>query len=183
MKKKTLIAIIVVVSLLVLFVLFCRFGLKIGNWQYDSYNEFSKNSYSRFSIVIPDGATDQRFFYRNILLSRYSICAFTLDKDSYDAYMDELVKEYRLEGDAEDELFNKYSYPKWYKMKVRDAANIDYELDRFPTHLLFEKVIDDDINDYDIIVYDPVGTGTFECGIVAKPDTGRVVVYSKGNVR
>ena len=148
MKKKTLIAIIVVASLLVLFVLFCRFGLKIGNWQFDSYKEFSKYSHSRFQIGIPDGATDQKFFYRNILIGRYSIYAFTLEKESYDAFIDSLVTEYRLEGDPNDESSKEYGYPKWYKMKVRDAANIEYELDRFPTHLLFEKVIDDDINDF-----------------------------------
>ena len=68
-------------------------------------------------------------------------------------------------------------------MKVSDAANIDYELNRFPVHLPFDKVIDDNINDYVIIVYSPVGTGTSGCGIIANPDTGRIVVYSEGHIR
>ena len=46
-------------------------------------------------------------------------------------------------------------------MKVKDANNPNYGLDDFPIHLKFGKVINDDIRDYGIIIYEPVGTGFF----------------------
>ena len=42
------------------------------------------------------------------------------------------------------------------------------------------KVIDDDINDYDIIVYSPMGSGSRSHGMVVKSDTRRVVVFNYG---
>ena len=68
-------------------------------------------------------------------------------------------------------------------MKVQDACSTEYELDDFPIHLAYDKVIDDDINDYDIILYNPVGTGSVGYGLVANPDTGRIVVFNVGNIR
>lgn len=182
LRKKILIPVIVLVSLAGL-VLFGRFGFKIGNWQYDSFDEFRKNAHIKLAVDIPEGATDKKFFYRNNLIGRYSIYAFTLDQEAYGTFIDSLVEEYKLEGDPADESNNRYGYPRWYLMKVRDAKDPDYTLDDFPVDFHFEKVINDDIRDYDIIIYSPVGTGTSGFGIVANPDTGRIVVYSEGHIR
>lgn len=183
MRKKIIKTAIILVLLPVVLYFTGRYWFKLGDWQYDTYEEFNEKSYNGFELDIPEGATDQKFFYRNAGLGKYSVYAFTLEKDSYDRFIGTLVEKYKLEGDPSSELNNKYGYPAWYMMKVKDATDLEYELDEFPVNLHFENVIDDDIRDYDIIVYSPMGTGTSGRAITANPDTGRIVVYSQGNIR
>ena len=183
MRKKIIKTAIILVLLPVVLYFTGRYWFKLGGWQYDTYEEFNEKSYNGFKLDIPEGATDQKFFYRNAGFGRYSVYAFTLEKDSYDRFIGTLVEKYKLEGDPSSELNNKYGYPAWYMMKVKDATDLEYELDEFPVNLHFENVIDDDIRDYDIIVYSPMGTGTSGRAITANPDTGRIVVYSQGNIR
>lgn len=120
MNKKILIPVIIVLAVIGI-VLFGRFGMKLGEWEYDSYEEF------------------------------------------------------RSKGED--------YYPKWFLMKVGDAHDPDYSLDDFPVHLAFDKVGAGDIRDYVIIQYSPVGTGTSGHGLVANPDTGRIVIYREGHIR
>ena len=181
MNKKILIPLIIIV-ILACFILLFRFGFKVGDWQYDSFSEFEKDAYIRIKADIPAGAVNQKFFYSNYLIGRRSIYAFTLDKESYDEFIGSLVKRYELEGNPSDES-NNNSYSEWYLKKVSEAVNPQDPIYSFPTTLKFDKVIDDDINDYSIILFDSVGTGTSGGGIVANPNTGRIVVFNIGNVR
>ena len=182
MRKKPNIIVIILLSIVGIF-LFGRFGLKIGNWEYDNFAEFKRNAYTRFVVDIPEGATDQKFFCRNTLFGEYSIYAFTPDKASYDKIINQYVREYNLTANPADDS-NKYnSYASYYRMKVRDAHDPHNEPFDFPVDFHFEKVIKDDIRNYDIILYSPVGTGTSGYGLVVNPNTRRMVVYSEGNIR
>ena len=129
----------------------------------------------RFPVNIPENAKDQRFYYKNAGIGRFFICAFTLDKHEYNEFINPLIQEYKSKGED--------YYPKWFLMKVRDAHDPDYSLDDFPVHLAFDKVINDNIKDYEIIQYSPVGTGTSGFGLVANPATGRIVMYREGHIR
>ena len=168
MKKKVLIPVVGILCFVGL-ILFGRFVLKIGSRQYDSYEAFCEEAFLRFSVDIPKEAEDCRFFYQNMGIGKRSLYAFSLNEKAYRELIEGLIA--------------KYGSSQWYLMKVRDACNLEYELDNFPIHLAYDKVIDDDISDYDIILYDPVGTGTVGYGLVANPDTGRMVVFNMGNIR
>lgn len=174
MNKKILIPVIIVLAVIGI-VLFGRFGIKLGEWEYDSYEEFSKNFSVRFPVDIPENAKYQRFYCKNTGLGSFYICAFTLEKDDYNKLINPLIAEYRSKGED--------YYPKWFLMKVGDAHYPDYSLYDFPVHLAFDKVGAGDIRNYVIIQYSPVGTGTSGHGLVANPDTGRIVIYREGHIR
>ena len=181
MNKKILIPAIAAATV-ILIVLFGRFVLKIGTWKYDSFYELNSAHPVKIKVSIPAGATDHKALYKGTGIGYSSFYAFTLSQDEYQKFVKDIYKEYDI-GDDPDGSNPGHGYAKWYLMKVRDAANIGDELDRFPVYLPFDKVIDDDINDYDIIVYSPVDTGTSGCGIVGNPNTGRIVVYGEGHIR
>lgn len=181
MSKKIKIPLIIILAIAGLFLL-GRFGLKLGSRQYDSYEKFRENAYLRFSVDIPAGASDQRFFTNNIGIGKYSLYAFTLDKEEYDKLISSLVAKYDLECDPEDDNA-KYGSARFYMKKVSEVQNPDSYGDSFPINLKFDKVIDDDINSYDVIYFYPMYTGSSTCGLVANPDTGRIVVMNKGNIK
>ncbi|MBP5361867.1 MAG: hypothetical protein J6Y71_02395 [Ruminococcus sp.] len=177
-RRKTRLAKILSVATLLVsgIVLLGIFAIMMAHRQYDSFEEFRKKAYISFYVDVPENAEDIRYYSYDIVLGKYSIYAFTPDDQEYSKLLKEMTEKYDLEGKTED----KTGYRKWYLMKVRDANDPQYILDDFPTHLPFDKVIDDDINDYDIIVYSPMGSGSRSHGMVVKPDTRRVVVFNYG---
>ena len=181
--KKVLKVSLISIAGLVAIILFGRFVLKLGSWQYDSFEAFKKDAFLRFVVDIPEGATDQTFFYENIGVGKNSLYAFTLDDEAYEDFISDLEAEYDLKNVNGDENAQKYGYPKWYGMKVKDAHDDEYILDDFPIYLDFDKVTDGDVSEYEIIVYSPVGTGSVGYGVIADPATGRVVVFNKGNIK
>ncbi len=183
MKKKRAFIPTIIILCFAVAILFGRIVLKIGSWQYDSYDAFSEDAFIRFSVDIPKDAEDCRYFYQNLGIGKRSLYAFSLNENDYRKLVEELAAEYNLKKEPSDEKEAAYGYSKWYLMKVQDACSTEYELDDFPIHLAYDKVIDDDINDYDIILYNPVGTGSVGYGLVANPDTGRIVVFNAGNIR
>ena len=182
LQKKTLIIISFVVFLIAVIAFYARFGLKVGIWKYDSFAQLNSAHPVRIRVDIPAGATDQRALYKGTGIGYSSFYAFTLNDNQYQQFIKDMYDEYDI-GFNPGGSNPGHGYAEWYLMNVGDAANIDYELNRFPVHLPFDKVIDDNINDYVIIVYSPVDTGTSGWGIIANPDTGRIVVYSEGHIR
>jgi len=182
MRKKTLIILIVVVFIIAVIALYARFGLKVGTWKYDSFEELNSAHPVKIHVDIPVGATDQRAVYKGTGIGYSSIYSFTLNENQYQQFIKDMYDEFDIGFDP-DGAHPGHGYAEWYMMNIVDAANIDNELDRFPVYLPFDEVIDENINDYVIIVYSPVGSGTIGCGIIANPDTGRIVVYSEGHIR
>lgn len=179
MKKKNLIPIIIIAVILLVFV-YCKFGLKIGSRHFDTYEEYTANAPVRGErIGLPEGAEDAEFFYKNSGIGYSSMYAFTLKGNNYQQFINGLVREHNLDVDEAAS----HGYSRWYGMTVAESLTIDYELDRFPVNLPFDEVIHDDIKNYEIILYSPMGTGTSGSGIVANPNTGRIVVYCQGSIR
>lgn len=170
--------------LLILFaffaVVFCfgRFVLGFGGFSYDSFDEMASGTNFYYYVDPPESAYDCKFYKNNIAISKYCIYAFSLPEEDYDALIDDLIKEYHLEEEETEENIGTQEYRKWYLTKVRDAKNPDYELDDFPFSLEFDKVIDDDIKDYDIILNKPQGCGSSSSGLVVNPSEHRIVCFN-----
>ena len=172
-KKIPLIIILVAAGLFLL----GRFGLKLGSWEFDSYEKFRKTAYVRFSVDIPEGAADQKFFCNNSGVRRYSLYAFTLDKDGYDKLIRSMVEKYHVESNPES------AYAQYYLKKAGEVYNPNSVADSFPINLRYDKVINDDISSYTIILYSPMHSGSSCSAMVANPVTGRIVVMNRGNIR
>lgn len=181
MKKKHLIPLIIILSLAAV-VLLGRFGLKLGTWEYDTFEEFKANAYLRFTVDIPAGATDQKFYYKNIGIGKRSLYAFTLDETGYNKLIQSMVVKYNLKCDPEDDNA-KYGYALYYMKKVSDVQNPDDPVNDFTLNLDYGKVTYGDISNYDIIVYSPMYSGTNSYGMIADPVTRRIVVFNIGNIR
>lgn len=131
---------------------------------------------------IPKQGKDIKYMFSHGGLRRVDMYAFTLDGVGYQEFVNECMEVYSVDPNKKDE--NKpYGYDYWYNMKVGDINKELYKLDEFPKYLKFKEVIDDDIGEYKVIVYDPKGSFTTGFGIVGNPKTGRVVCYSEGTLR
>ena len=181
MSKKIWIPLIIILVIAGLF-LIGRFGFKLGSRQYDSYEKFREEAYLKLTVDIPAGASDQRFFTNNLGLGTYSLYAFTLDKEEYDKFISSLVAKYDLKSNPEDDNARN-EFAQFYLKKAGEVLDSDSYADSFPTNLRYEKVIDDDINSYDVILFYPQYSGSFTYGLFANPVTGRIVVMNKGSIR
>ena len=101
MNKKIAIPLIIVLALAGTF-LFGRFVLRLGGWEYDSYEDFKKNAYLKLTVDIPAGATDQKFYYKNVGLGERSLYAFTLNNTDYNKFIRSMEAEHNLICDPED---------------------------------------------------------------------------------
>lgn len=187
MLKKIFTALLIVVLVIALVIggifLFGRYALGIRERNYDTYEDFKEEAMIKIFVDIPQNASDCKFYSNNIYIGKTSIYAFTLDENDYEEFLDGIIEEYQLEEEETEENVGTKSYRQWYLTKVKDANDPNYTLDNFPTYLKFEKVIDDDINDYDIILYSPQGPGSSSCGLVVNPESRRVVVYGNATAK
>lgn len=126
---------------------------------------------------IPNELNEFRSVNKNGLFMKYYMYSFVLNEESYNAYKEAVLREYSVDISNEEQLA--YGYAHWYGMKVSDVNkdNPDYILDEFPFGLPFEKIIEDDINDYSIILFSPVGTGTRQFGVLCNDAEHRIVCY------
>lgn len=181
MNKKIAIPLIIVLALAGTF-LFGRFVLRLGGWEYDSYEDFKKNAYLKLTVDIPAGATDQKFYYKNVGLGERSLYAFTLNSTDYNKFIRSMEIEHNLICDPED--YAKYGcYAEYYMKKVKDIQYPDDPIDSFPMNLDYDKVVSGDISNYDVIIYSPMYSGSTSWGMIANPGTGRIVVFSIGNIK
>lgn len=145
--------------------------------------EFEKQCKNFLAYDIPNELDEFCFAYKNGLLMKCRLYSFVLDEESYIAYKEGVLKEYSV--DILDEEQSAYGYAHWYGMKVSDVNkdNPDYTLDEFPFGLPFERIIEDDINDYSILLYSPCGTGTRQFGVLCNDTEHRIVCYYAGQIR
>ena len=176
MDKQIRIPLIIILALAGTF-LFGRFVLKLGGWEYDSYEDFKKNAYLKLTVDIPAGATDQKFYYKNVGLGERSLYAFTLNRDDYNKVIRSMAAEYHLDSNANT------GYAEYYMKKVKDIQYPDDPVDSFPMDLDYDKVLSGDISNYDVIIYSPMYSGSSSCGMIANPGTGRIVVFNIGNIK
>lgn len=178
MKKMKIIIVLMTLGILSLVWLFVVY--RFGTRTYSSLEEYRKAG-GELSFDIPDDAVDCRFTIRKYGISRSYIYSFKLEPQSYHSYVEKLVQQYNLTGgiaSEQDELDAKYGYRAWYGKKVADCYDTDYTPNDFPVELPFANVIDDSINNYTVIVYDPKGVSGFSYGIVTDENDCRFVIYS-----
>lgn len=145
--------------------------------------EFEEQYPNYLVYDIPNELSDFCSVNKNGLFMKYYMYSFTLSEEAYNTYKEAVLKEYSV--DISDEKQLAYSYAHWYGMKVSDVNkdNPDYTLDEFPFGLPFEKIIEDDINDYSIILYSPCGTGSRQFGILCNDTEHRIVCYYAAQIR
>ncbi|MCR5209689.1 MAG: hypothetical protein K6C99_05730 [Lachnospiraceae bacterium] len=165
-KKKSKYTVIIILLFIVLLPVGLRLYLKNkyhwGEWQYDSWDEFRNEAYFGIDYYMPEDSKDQKFYYSSDMLTSRSIYAFTLEKESYDDY----IALYFAKG-SED----------WYLKRVEDVRDPYDNSYILPVYAPFEKVIDDDIRDYQVLDYYPIGAGHSTHCLLANPVTGRIVAY------
>lgn len=178
--KKGLKVIIVLLIFIVLFFIWVFAVYRFGSHTYSSIETYRKAD-GEILFDIPDDADECRFTIAKYGFSRSYIYSFKLEPLSYNSYIEEIIQFYNLEGEIaseQDELDAKYGFRAWYGKKVSDCNDTDYTLNNFPVGLPFSKVIDDSINDYTVILYNPKGNGGRSYGIVTDEKDCRIVVYS-----
>ena len=179
MKKqwKVIICVFCIGVLFSIWLLVC-YGL--GTRTYASLDAYKKAD-GEMLFSIPENAEECRFAIRKTGLGRFYLYAFTLDKQTYDTYIKDVIQKYKLEGEAENEeekRDEKYGYRAWYGKKVADCCDREYPLDDFPFELPFSEVTDGSIEDYTVIVYNPRGTSGGSYAMVTDEIAGKIVVYS-----
>jgi len=136
---------------------------------FESFEEY-KNSGAMTIIDIPHNATDIRYYNRDITIGKQSIYSFVIsDDEDYNAFLKTIKEELHAESDGK---------------KVSDYLTDDInDLYKFPLHSCFNEVIDDDLKEYEVIVYSPMGSGTNTYGIVVNEETRRFVVFRFATIR
>ncbi len=153
--------------------------VKVGN----DRAEFERQ-YQRYLVCdIPNDVNEFRFVNKEGLFAKYFCYSFVLSEESYNAYKETVLKKYSVDISDEEQLA--YGYAHWYGMKVSDVNkdNPDYILDDFPFGLPFERIIEDDINEYSIILYSPCGTGSREFGVLCNDTEHRIVCFYADQIR
>jgi hypothetical protein len=74
-------------------------------------------------------------------------------------------------------------YSEYYLKKTGEVQYPGSYGDSFPLDLNYDKVIDDNIGSYYIILFTPMYSGSSSSALVANPDTGRIVVVNIENLR
>lgn len=174
MKKRKK-ALIVFIFLILITTLLFRYGAKIGLWSGKNVDKYLDIAYgSSYFGEIPDNASDFRFKCGNFGLGAYSMAAFTLESNSYIDFLNKIDEKY---SDPRDE----YNFIGKRVIDCQDTYGDYGEYRGFP-HKSFDYVIDDNIDDYIIYYYDSYyGAGSSLRIVVARPDTGRIIVWSSGS--
>lgn len=164
-KKIKLCIILVLMAVVFLFV----DNLRGNTRKYQTLERYQKAG-GNVLYEIPVNAGDCRFAIFRTIISKCYFYSFELDKDSFEKYVIELAEQHHVNKSG-------LGYDEWYGKKVEDCYDSKYTFDNFPTRLTFTSVIDDPIEDYEVVIYRPHGTGTHSYGVVINRNTYRVVVY------
>lgn len=167
-KMKKMCIVLVFIAVVFIFV-----HNQMGTKKYQTQEQY-KNAGGAILFEIPVNATDCRFAIFRSLISKCYFYSYELDKDSLEKYAAELVERFHV-NESDPDI--KYGYGKWYGKKVKDCFDPSYTLNDFPINLPFAAVIDDSIEDYEVVLYWPHGTGTHSFGVVVNRNIYRVVVY------
>lgn len=173
-KSKALLKNIILIAVILIFILLIVLACtSLGTKNYESQEQY-KTAGGMIIYDIPEDAKDCRFAIYKFVLKKNYLYSFELDPEPFEEYIADIVEHYELDVDDPEK---QNGYRKWYGMKVRDCNDPDYILDNFPVNMQFDAVIDDEIEDYEVILYSPSGTGSISHAMVVNRDTNRVVVY------
>ena len=153
---------IVIVAVILLGVLYVKFGMKLGSKHFNSYEDFRSYAYTRTDVGMPEGAEDAQFYFTNSISEYCSIYAFTLKGNDYKKFMN---------------TRSAYKNNEYYGMSVSEALASESEISK---NIPFNEVIGDSISNYEFIEYSPMGAGKHGSGMAVNPNTGRVVVFTQG---
>lgn len=161
-----------IVPVIILWVLYST-RIRVGS----DRAEFEKQDINFLAYDIPNEADELCFAYKKGLFMKCRLYAFVLEEESYIAFKDGVLEKYSVDFSDESQLA--YGYAHWYGMKVSavDTDDPDYPLDDFPFGLPFEKIIEDDISDYSILLYSPSGTGSSQFGVLCDDAEHKIVCY------
>lgn len=160
---------------LMFMVIFAYFTRNNGIKHYDSFEKFKNDAPSEF--VLPSGAEDVKMAINNRTIAKSFFISYVLDDEELEAFIEETVKEKysKTNSDGEKEVvLDEYQ---GIKVSEIDGIKATYNLDDFPKNISFDTVIDDNIEDYIVIFYEPKLSFTSGNGIVYNKDTNRVVQY------
>ena len=178
--KKTK-GIVIAILIFMMFYAVFHYGAHLGHWRGRSFQTYRDRAYQTGSggfllRELPAGAQDFRFQCQNYGLAAKSVAAMTLTGQEYDEFMSvianihrnpEYYDELHFEGKKVSETFDCYDHYGSYIGFPKGG---------------FQYVIDDDIADYMILYYDGYrGAGVSIGAVVARPDTGRIVIYNYGS--
>ena len=153
---------IVIVAVILLGILYVKFGMKLGSKHFKTYEEFRSYAFTRTDVGMPEGAEDAQFYFTNSLSEYCSIYAFTLKGNDYNKFINGKAVRKNTE---------------WYGKSVSEALASGSELSG---NIPFNEVISDSIYNYEFIEYTPMGSGKHGAGIAVNPNTGRIVVFTQG---
>ncbi len=78
---------------------------------------------------------------------------------------------------------HKYGFARGYGASVVDYMELEYELGRFPAYECLNEVMDDSLEDYTILEYNPQGTGSSTSGIILNEESRRFVIFCFGTIK
>lgn len=153
--------------------------MKKGPVIYDDYNEF-KAEFNGTEFELPDGAADLRMAIKDQGLAKTFLLSYVLDDEKMDEFVKNTVHDkYGItqpDEDIDDEYFG-------ILVKDIDGVNPDYNLDDFKHFLVFDAVIDDSVEDYMVLYYYPMLSGSKTKGILINPDTNRVLEFYYATIK
>lgn len=153
----------------------------MGLKQYDSFEEFQAES--NIDFYIPEAAEDVRMAIDNKGLSKTFLLSYVLSDDELEA-ITEIITQEKYSTSQEDGTVEVVP-DKYYGVQVKEIDGIDenYTLDDFPHNLAFDTVIDDSVEDYIVIYYYPMNSGSTSKAVLFNPVTNRVLEFYKANIR
>lgn len=169
--------------LIVLFVILFGVGALAGCGlkHYDSIDDFKANAGNNF--YVPDSAEDLRLVIDDKGLSKTYLCSYVLSDDELNVLTEKIIQEkYSVTQDnGEKEIV----LDEYYGLQVKDidAVRENYSLDDFPHGAAFDSVIDDSVEDYKVIYYYPMYTGSYCEAVLYNEGTNRVLELHKANAK
>lgn len=180
MRKKNYQIEIILMVILIVIINITACGSR-GLIKYDSFDDFQMNTKTEF--YLPDGAEEQRMAINDKGFSKTYLLSFVLDDDELDSYISKFMHDKygisETDGAVEDIDDIYYGH---YVREINDL-NATYTLDDFMFHLAFDAVIDDSVEEYKVLWYYPVNTGSRGEAILINYETNRVLQYYYGAIK
>jgi len=152
-----------------------------GMKRYEDFEEFQAESIPYFEL--PERAEDLQMVIDNKLFSKTYIYSYVLNDKDLDELIESTIQEKYTKTNSDGST--KIEFDEYYDVQVKDidGINAKYTLDDFLYKLAFDEVIDDSVEDYTVLYYHPVNSGTTGIGRLYNKETNRVLEYYYGQIR
>lgn len=179
-KSKRVLISILIFGLGILFFIMAFVSFLFRNYgvrKYDTYEEFEAATQIHWDY--PEGAKNPRMVVDDRTLSKTMLLSFSMDEAYFNDFIFRTAAAYYAVETEPWISSVHYEDNEYYTLSVSeiDDVNSDYELDDFPYHLAFDEVIDDSVDDYTVLYYRPVNTGTSGYAVLINEDTNTVLEY------